>query len=80
MRQARAGGFHRDPPPLFDLPPVRLGGARVYVARPADGTRRREQLFGQGGFARVHMGEQADVADLLQNSTSFFGLDAAGVF
>ena len=62
--QPGAGGFHRNAPPLFHLQPVGLRGALVHVARLPHGAAQIQQLFGQGGFARVHVGENPDIADI----------------
>ena len=62
--QPGAGGFHRNASPLFHLQPVGLCGALVHVARLPHGAAQIQQLFGQGGFARVHVGENPDIADI----------------
>ena len=60
---ADAGGLDRDAPPLFHGEIVGMGGTLVHAAGAADSAGVHQQLFGQGGFACVNVGEYADVAD-----------------
>jgi len=65
-------GYDRNAALPFDRHPVGAGAAAValgaHMACQLDGTAKQQQLFGQGGFARVRMrddGEGAPAGDFL---------------
>ena len=65
MTEADAGGLDGDAPAALYGQGVRMGGAGVHAALGADSAGVGQKLFGQGGFACVNMGEDADITELI---------------
>ena len=60
--QADAGGLHGNAPALLHRQIVGMGRARVNASGPANCPGMHQQLLGKGGFPRVHVGKNADIA------------------
>ena len=60
--EAHAGRPHGDAAPLLHGQVVRVGRATVHAARLAHRPGVHQKLLGQGGLARVHVREYADVS------------------
>ena len=61
--QADAGGLDGDAAAAFHGQGIGMGGAGIDAAGGTDGACVGEQLFGQGGFTRVDVGEDAEIAN-----------------
>ena len=61
----RGGRGDRDPPLALLLHPVHRGGAFVHLAHAVDLPREVEDPLAERGLARINMGHDADIADVL---------------
>src|SRR6185369_8688031 len=69
--RGRRGGRDGDAALALLLHPVHRRGALMHFADLIDAARVKEDALGGGGFTRVDMGDDADIAGLLQRKLSW---------
>ena len=69
--EARLLGEDGDAPFSFHGVVVQIGGAVVYATAGAEPARQVQKGFGEGGLARIHVGEDADGELFLHARGSF---------